>query len=183
MAWTAYPSRAPGFTLACFGEVRVTHFLCCGFAYFLFGLCIVPHTVNGSGGDHVGHCVLICAFMFLVSCCNVRYDFRCSAPLYPSCLWEGSCLICVVCLFRIVAFYDNMCNMAGVFLEAWPAYPSRAYEFTPFVFVSLIFFCGIRISQLLIFCVIVFVFHHVFCVPNVASVSGLSILDYLFMFL
>ena len=75
----------------------------------------MPHTVNGSGGDHVGHCVLICAFMFLVPCCNVRYDFRCSAPLYPQ-LFVGGLIPYLCCLFiRIVAFYDNMRSMAVSF--------------------------------------------------------------------
>ena len=69
-----------------------------------------------------------------------------------------------------------MSNTVGVLLETGTAHPSRALGFIPVCpigFVLLIF---------LVLCVCLLVF--VLClVLNVASVSGLSILDYSFCFL
>jgi len=66
-----------------------------------------------------------------------------------------------------------------VLLEAWTAYPSRAPEFIPVV-------RRVRVAHLFRFlcydfCVICL--RPLSCVPNVACVSRLSILDYPFAFL
>ena len=74
-----------------------------------------------------------------------------------------------------------MSNMLGVLYEAGIAYTSRTHEFIPVV-------GTVRFAHyiILVFCVGFFCFvclRPVSCVPNVASVSGLSILDCPFGFL
>jgi len=81
-----------------------------------------------------------------------------------------------VCLHKVVS---NMSNMLGVLYEA--GITTRTPEFIPVV-------GPVRFAHyiILVFCVVVFFAWFVFVlylVPNVTSVSGLSILDCLFGFL
>ena len=77
-------------------------------------------------------------------------------------------------LFHIFTRFKCMSNMEGVLLEAGTAYLLWVPGFTPVFLVEFSFLCCVVHSWFV--CL-----HPVFCVPNVASISGLPILD-LFVF-
>ena len=94
--------------------------------------------------------------------------------LYVYLLIEFACgQWCPICI-------DYVSSMSGVLWEARDTFPLRAPSFTPG------FWWGTYSSTFQSFCVVFFCFvylYHVSCVPNVACVSGLSILDCSFVFL
>ena len=57
--------------------------------------------------------VLLCVFMFWVPCCDVCYDFHIKtmfgSPLPPVVLYEGSCLIYVICVCLCIVVCDTYC--------------------------------------------------------------------------
>ena len=73
-----------------------------------------------------------------------------------------------------------MSNLTGVLKEAGTAYPSRASVFTADFFVGTVLLIFLVFSVVLFFCCCL---RPVFCVLNVASVSGLFIVDFPFGFL
>ena len=124
--------------------------------------------------------------MFLVPCCDVRYDFRikrCSVRLYLLLFCSRTHIIFMLFVFVCVLWCTTRLNylnkMAGVLQEAGTAYPSRAHGFTPG-------FDGVHVDHLFCFLCCVFCFDSLrtlSCVPNVTSVTELFILDLSFEFL
>jgi hypothetical protein len=84
-------------------------------------------------------------------------------------------LFVLFALFHIFTRFKCMSNMEGVLLEAGTAYLLWVPGFTPVFLVEFSFLCCVVHSWFV--CL-----HPVFCVPNVASISGLPILD-LFVFI
>ena len=80
--------------------------------------------------------LLLCVFTFWAPCCDVYYEFRIkrwSIYLYlqlivggsMSCLWEGACLVCVVCVcLRVVSHACIVLCFCFVFTRfAYPMLP------------------------------------------------------------
>ena len=116
-------------------------------------------------------CHIVC-FTFLVPCCDVPYGFHirttCLVRVYPQMFVEANVLIILFVLLRIVVSIWVTWQVS--YKKAVTAYPLRALVFSPE------FWCGQCFSSFCFLCYFVCL-RPVSCVPNVASVDGLSISD------
>ena len=144
---------------------------------YLCYLCLLAY----SGLQHLLLLYVLYVCTFLVPCCDVSYDFRKNKTMFDlSLLPLGHRRLHLLFLLLNLLFFAH--GRVKHFLNVWVVwrggncYPSWPPGFT------LGFLVGSEFPFVLVLCcALLWVFvciRHVSCVPNVASVSGLSILDY-----